>query len=156
MKLARGEILERVTSGVILQQVNAQGVMQSGFAKALREKWPVIWTDYSKRIKSHTADEGLAYMGRVIWSQVTPDLRVASIVGQQFYGRKEGHRYTSYDALDVGLLKIAEVLQTQKEFVVVHFPTIGCGLGGGRWEVVSEIIEHRLQPMKQLLWRQDD
>lgn len=143
MKLHTGQILEEVTSGLILQQVNAQGVMGSGFAKAIREKWPVVWEVYSNTVGPAYSQKnsGRDLLGKVIIVEVGPSLYIANIVGQQFFGR-ENKRYTSYDALDLGLAEIARLNNDDR--LEIHYPPIGCGLGGGKWPIVAQIIEEHL------------
>lgn len=150
-----------VKTGIIIQQVNAQGVMGSGVAKAIRDKWPVVWNEYSKVVRPNTIDMGKGYMGMMIPVQVSPDLFVCNIVGQQFYGRDSTKRYTSYDALDDGLKRVRAF--AQERFSIsqdmkwvsapeIHFPLIGCGLGGGDWAIVSAILDARLSGFKTHLW----
>ena len=141
----QGSILE-ATSGIIIQQVNAQGVMGSGVAKVLRDAYPQIWDDY-KAYFDIDEDERIHLMGTVIWSHVTPDLLVANIVGQLNYG-STGMRYTSYDALDEGLAVVAYYVANQN--IEVSHPMIGAGLGGGSWSIISAIIEHHLGPNTHL------
>lgn len=151
MKDRTGQILEEVTRGIIVQQVNAQGMMGSGIAKAIREKWPKVWDEYSFFIKPKQPDQGAGHMGKVIMVHVAENLYIANIVGQQFFGR-DGKRYTSYDALDVGLKQVAR--KARELNLPVHYPTIGCGLGGGNWTIVSSIIEANLVTIDHTLWRQ--
>jgi O-acetyl-ADP-ribose deacetylase (regulator of RNase III) len=148
MKLRHGNLVTGLHPGIkntcaIIQQVNAQGVMGSGIAKEIRETWPKVWDEYSATVgAAYTqGDSGLKHMGRVIITDVEPELMVISIVGQQFFGR-DGSRYTSYDALDKGFAEIADLLGGLD--VKFHHPFIGCGLGGGIWQVISSIIEEHL------------
>jgi O-acetyl-ADP-ribose deacetylase (regulator of RNase III) len=158
-----GNIVHEVTRGVILQQVNAQGVMGSGVAKDIRDKWPVVFEEYSKVLgPAYTQkDSGLHMLGKMIPVQVEKDLWVLNLVSQQFFGREKGRRYTSYDALDVALTRAAEWALSDAwgledtwyaQRLPIHFPAIGCGLGGGRWTVVESLIEHRLVGFKKTLW----
>lgn len=153
MKVSVGNILS-VTEGVILQQVNAIGFMNSGVAKAIREKYPVVYDEYSKivpQVLTNGARDGL--MGRVILTNVAPQLVVANIVGQKTchrYGDPDGVRYTSYDALDKAFTELASLLQGLP--VSLHLPLIGSGLGGGHWQVVKALIEHRLREFDKTLW----
>lgn len=158
-----GNIVQSVKHGVIIQQVNAQGVMRSGVAKDIREKWPAVWDEYTKFVgPAYTQkDSGLHLLGKIIPVQVDESLWVVNVIGQQFFGREEGRRYTSYDALDSAFTKVQEwALETAwsidsnwyTERLPIHFPLIGCGLGGGRWTVVSAIIEHRLPAFRKNLW----
>lgn len=150
-----GNMLEEVTSGCIIQQANAQGVMGSGIAWAIREKWPVVWTDYSSIVKQNpTFEESAALLGNVVISDVSDDLVVASIVGQQFYGKpvpQDPRRYTSYDAVDIALNKLAEHYRDSP--VVFHYPLLGSDRGGAHWPIVQEIIMHRLEGFEHHLWR---
>lgn len=152
MKSSRiGNPIEEVKRGIIVQQVNAQGVMGSGFAKAIREKWPQVFEVYARQVgpayTQHHSGAGL--MGQCYKVQVDDDLYVANIVGQQFFG-KLPKRYTSYDALDDGFRDVAEFASVT--CLDVHYPLIGCGLGGGDWSIVSAIIDTRLDTINHTLW----
>jgi len=140
MKILHGSDICSVQTGVIIHQCNAQGKMNSGVAKALRLKYPKIWESYSRVVDpSLSADHGSSFLGLTIAVKVAPELFIVNAVAQQFYG-KDGRKYTSYDALDRCLMQVSE--DFPDEFY--HLPMIGCGLGGGKWEVVQEIIKHRL------------
>lgn len=146
MKHVKGNVLDNVIQGVIVHQVNCQGVMGSGIAKEIRERWPVVFQQYQLRWKSERAadTQGASLLGQVQWVAVGQDLWVVNLFGQQFYGR-DGRRYTSYDALDDGFKTIAWMLRSKGfEPKDVHHPLVGCGLGGGKWPVVEAIIQSHL------------
>lgn len=156
-----GNIAEDVKYGIIVQQVNAQGVMGSGVAAALRAKYPKIWEEYSfhiphKQSPDAPADQGASFMGKVIFTRVdsgiTTDqmLVVASVVAQQFFGR-DGKKYTSYDALDTALAKVAAYARHAE--LPIHYPLIGAGLGGGNWSIISAIINANFDKMDHTLWK---
>lgn len=159
-----GNLLDHVKAGIIVQQVNAQGVMGSGIAKSIRDKWPVVWEEYSRVVRQSTIDMGAGYMGMIIPVEVEKNLWVVNIVGQQFYGREPGKRpggrYTSYDALDLGFQRLgAFALENMivedghyTGYPQIHFPLIGCGLGGGKWSVVQALIKDRLPGFHKFLW----
>ena len=151
-----GDLLEGVTRGIIVQQVNAQGVMGSGFAKAIRDRWPVVFDKYIAHVgPAYTQkDSGLHLLGQVISVEVGDDLIVANIVGQQFFGRKDGHRYTSYDALDSGFKCVYALAEATG--LPVHYPMIGAGLGGGNWSIISAIINANLDTIHHTLWVHPD
>jgi len=136
-----GNLLDEVTSGVILQVVNAQGAMNSGFAKQVRQKWPKVYSVYSDAIQPNLPDRGASWLGTVIPVGVQNGLFVANLVAQQFYG-SDGKRYLSYDALDTALKKVAELNALDK--LEIHHPMIGCGLAGGSWDVVQQLIKQHL------------
>lgn len=161
-----GNIVKEVTEGIIIQQVNAQGVMGSGVAKDIRDRYPVVFEEYSKVVKPNGLyDRGIEYMGMMIPVQVDTNLWVCNIVGQQFYGREPEKqwlgRYTSYDALQLGLRKVYQfalenfVLTDDLKWATrptIHYPLIGCGLGGGEWSIVKAIIDSELKGLKHHLW----
>ena len=153
MRYVIGNLVQEVKRGIIIQQVNAQGVMGSGIAKEIREKWPRVWDEYSKVVRPHTIDMGAAYLGMVIPVEVEEDLWVMNVVGQQFYGRDKNVCYTSYDALDKGFKRVKEIDQMIREnrdiALPIHLPKIGCGLGGGKWNVVSALIDNHFQWMEE-------
>jgi O-acetyl-ADP-ribose deacetylase (regulator of RNase III) len=148
MILRNGNVLREVKRGIILQQVNAQGMMGSGIAKEIRERWPQVWEDYAALLgPSYTQkDSGRGFLGRVIVTEVENELFIASIVGQQFFGRDK-KRYTSYDALDEGTKWLQDIVMNYP----VHHPLLGCGLGGGSWPIVAAIIADNLGD-KTTLW----
>jgi O-acetyl-ADP-ribose deacetylase (regulator of RNase III) len=141
MNHQRGNLLDEVKTGIILQQVNAQGVMGSGIAKDIREKWPKVWEVYSNTVTAGSSDYTAQSMGMVIPVLVEPGLFVVNLVAQQFYG-KDCKRYTSYDALDNCLREVAKLNKTDN--LPIHHPLLGCGLGGGDWDIVSAIVERHL------------
>lgn len=154
MTVLVGNILD-LTEGVIIQQVNAQGVMGSGIAKAIRDKWPVVWDEYTARIgPAYTQkNSGADLLGTVIITQVEPRVIIASMVGQQFFRKKndpEGRRYTSYDALDVAFTELAGLLRGLD--VQLHYPLLGSDRGGAHWPIVKSIIDHRLRGFNHQLW----
>lgn len=141
MKHQVGNLVQSVKSGLILQQVNCQGVMGSGIAKELRETYPVVWESY-RDLCDRAAPSTLLGSAQLV--QVTDTLYVANLFGQLHYGR-DGKRYTSYDALDKALESLGrQLVDADLPLIDIHHPLIGCGLGGGYWSVVSGIILARL------------
>jgi O-acetyl-ADP-ribose deacetylase (regulator of RNase III) len=145
-----GNMLDEVKQGIIVQQVNAQGVMGGGIAKSIRDKWPKNWDVYSAVVKPNQRDRGLAYLGMVIYCEVEPSLWIANIVGQQFYGRDPLIVYTSYEALAMGFNSVANVAMNND--LDVHYPLIGCGLANGDWNTVSRIAATQLVRLDHTLW----
>lgn len=155
MQVKIGDLLAEVKAGIICQSVNAQGKMGSGFAKAVIDRWPQVYDAYIERVgPAYTQkDSGAHLMGDVIPVEIKPDLFVLNIVGQQFFGR-DGRRYTSYDALANGFEQVR--IFAEETGLSVHYPLIGCGLGGGNWTIVSAIISANLDTINHSLWLQPD
>ena len=114
-----------VTKGVIVHGVNCQGVMGSGVALAIRNRWPSVYDCYERNSRL-----GEALLGSCHIIRVDEDLWVANCYTQVNYG-KDGGRYADVEALERSL-----------EFAFGHAasyglelqsPRIGAGLGGLDW-----------------------
>jgi O-acetyl-ADP-ribose deacetylase (regulator of RNase III) len=130
---------------VVVQGCNAQGAMNSGVAKLIRERCPKVFDEYSRVHKS----EGLA-MGQVIWVEESTRRVYANAITQQFYGREPNHRYASYDAIALAFEEINHIMGEMR----VAMPLIGAGLAQGDWQIISRIIEREcreVQPVVYLL-----
>jgi hypothetical protein len=143
MNYIKGDLVNSLLSGVILQQVNAQNAMGSGFAKAVFDRWPIVKTEFHRW--SNTFQRDVDRMGRIQPIQVERDIWVVNIIGQRYFGRDGDNRYTSYDALADGLTRVSDWMNnTTFTSADVHHPAMGCGLGGGSWPVVEAMIEHHI------------
>lgn len=130
----------------ICHQVNCQGVMGSGIAKQIRERWPGVYEGYKAWYDSCSADspDGQAYrwmMGTNLTVPVSATKFIVNMAAQARCGY-DGARYTSYDAFDRCLHDIKDSVPKRR---TIGFPkNIGCGLGGGNWKVISALIEEIL------------
>lgn len=140
------EIIQDITqveSGVIVHQVNCQGVMGSGLALQIARKWPEVYEGYKRVCGFEEKSEDL--LGRCYLKRVGDDLAVANLFAQDRYGRA-GKRYTSYDALDVAFWRLSNDLKVvSSEFPsseAVYVPyLLGSDRGGGDWSIVKAIIQ---------------
>lgn len=123
----KGNLLES-TETIIIHQVNCQGKMNSGVAKAIREAYPKVYTDYLG------LEVSSLLLGCVQYVEVD-NKTIVNLFGQDNYLPRTV-RNTSYDALEEGFRKIKRDLKGN-----LAIPKIGCGLGGGDWRIVSAIIE---------------
>ncbi len=126
---------------LICHQVNCQGVMGSGIAKQIREKFPCVYNIYMYKHKhegSHLGDISCANDG---------DLHIVNMYSQDNY-LPRGICHTDYNAFRTCLQKIKQVItydgehpNATKEWKIGFPDHIGCGLAGGNWEIVRKIIE---------------
>lgn len=154
MKIEHGNLLKEVTDGVIIHGVNAQGVMGSGFAKQVREIYPQVYTEYVRLLgKDQPLSERdrKAYLGFVQFVKPNKNLVVANAVVQHYYG-KDGAVYVSYDAIKEAFLEVRKTYWKLRKMTEIHYPKIGAGLGGGDWNVISDIINECLEGMDHTLW----
>lgn len=127
-----GNILD-VQEGIIVHQVNCRGVMNSGLAKQIRNKYPEVYVDY---IHKYTQEGWL--LGDVLLTCLNNKLSIASCAGQDNYGRSGV--FTDYSALRICLNKLALFKQSK-----IYIPyQMGCEVGGGNWDKVRLIIEEFL------------
>lgn len=125
---------------VIAHQVNCKGVMGAGLAKQIRSRYPDVYTSYKKACNTQTDLLGKVQL------VATPDCRVANLFSQSDYGT--GKYYTNYEALATCLTKLRyrmEVLGL-KDLGLPY--GLGCGLAGGNWKIVYEIIKDVFTPSK--------
>lgn len=130
--------LMHVTSGHIVHGCNAQGVMGSGVALAVKMTYPSVYAEYKALYDGSGLELGVAYP-----SLCNNNLFVWNAITQQSFG--SGKRETSYDAIQTCF---EDVNNTVKSFETikkeVHIPLIGAARGGGNWEIIREIIEQTM------------
>jgi O-acetyl-ADP-ribose deacetylase (regulator of RNase III) len=129
-----------VERGIICHQANCIGAMGAGLAKSIRDLWPHIYDDYYKAVKNQEFN-----MGDCRIAQAAPGVFVAHLAGQQGIGYRK--KQTDYHSLRKAFRNLRR--QINGSYVLLRMPIyipygIGCGLGGGDWEVVRKIIEEEL------------
>lgn len=137
----KGNITD-IDFGFIVHGVNCQGVMGSGVAKALKDKYPIVESEYKKYCDTYHI-ENPYLLGTVQYVKITPTLFVVNAFTQEFYGR-DGMKYVSYDAIEKCFKIIVERQGLTKLFLPISFPKIGAGLGGGDWKIIEAILEKTL------------
>ncbi len=116
---------------------NCKKSMGAGIAKQVRERYPnaykadqaTIWGDKNK-LGSFTF--GIEEDGVMVFNAYT----------QFDYSRT--HRCVDYGALEKAINKIAQtvkIITVTEGAAALAMPKIGCGLGGGDWNIVSGILE---------------
>lgn len=141
MQIIEQDILT-VKSGVIVQSCNCCGPM-GGLAGAIKRKWPIVEEAYLALLASKPKKENFLFLGDYQLIEVKYDqLFVCNVFGQLNISSTE--RQTEYCALNEGLRKFKEWWHVIScDSINVYFPYLfGCGLGGGSWEIVSNIIDY--------------
>jgi O-acetyl-ADP-ribose deacetylase (regulator of RNase III) len=123
----KGDLLN-VDGGVIVHGCNAQNVMGSGVALAIKRKYPLAFDVYVNAKNN--------YLGTYTSISVSDRLTIVNAITQEYYGNMHNVRYVSYDALANVMTHISK----QKHWTDLHIPKIGAGLGGGNWNIISSII----------------
>ncbi|TPG33395.1 macro domain-containing protein [Flavobacterium pectinovorum] len=120
---------------VIVHICNDIGGWGKGFVMAISKKWKKPENQYRQWFKSKDGFE----LGKVQFVQVEEDLWVANLIGQHKINKDEsGNAPIRYDAIEYGLKEVA--LFAKENNANIHMPRIGCGLAGGKWEMIEPII----------------
>mgnify|MGYP003397001782 CR=1 FL=1 len=121
------------------------GKMNSGVAKAIREKWPIVFTKYMELYNQNTKNGYNTLLGDIQiidLNDYKPDTWpknpvIINMFGQFDYGYN-GKRYTSYDAFWNCLGHIKETVPKGSK---IAFPyKIGSDRGGANWDVIYAMI----------------
>jgi len=129
----------------IVHGCNAQGVMGSGVAKIIKERYP----DAFRRYRSQYEKMCVLTLGDII---VVPceyageKKIIVNAITQEIFGR-DGRRFVSYDAVAESMSKINHMFDLYG-IEEVAMPKIGAGLANGKWEIIERIIETELTDVK--------
>jgi O-acetyl-ADP-ribose deacetylase (regulator of RNase III) len=132
--IINGDILE-ANKDIIGHQVNCKGVMGAGLAKKIKEKYPIVFTEYKKICDEHKGSNFC--LGNYQIVKVNSNKWIANLFGQYGYGRDK--QYTDYKALEDSLKGLYDVCKGYDKSLALPY-NIGCGLAGGEWDTVYEII----------------
>jgi O-acetyl-ADP-ribose deacetylase (regulator of RNase III) len=153
-----GDMFSSKEASVFVHQVNCQGVMGSGIARVIREKWPEVYHQYQTSVKTLSGN----CLGGCLVVDTKDGKRVANLFGQYYYrGFKPDEdylydefwkqpeitslgqpiRYTNYEAFYSGLVRLREYLQYDNPTTIAFPYNIGCDRGGGSWNIIDAMIK---------------
>ena len=135
IKYIDGNLLD-TTAPLIMHQVNCKGVMNSGVAKAIKEKWPSVFDEYKK---FHTALTTDVLLGTTQFVKIGADKYVANMFAQERYGYN-GLKYTSYDAIDKCLRSVARNAENGEINRVAMPYKMSSDRGGADWDVILALV----------------
>jgi len=126
----------------IMHQCNCQCVWGAGIAKQMKQMIPELYgVDLSS--KQMRPENKLGRFSAYSFNAPDGEFPVAvNLYGQLNYGRNK--RQTNYAALTTAVLDACAFLLDSADLtktVKVCCPKIGCGLAGGDWNIVKEILE---------------
>ena len=125
----KGDVLNS-DEEVVVHGCNCFKAMGAGIARQVREQCP----------NAYKADQD------TLWGDKTKlgSFTVAVDNGMMVFNAYTQYRYTrdkvdvDYDAVHSAL---TEICQNTPQYDVIAMPKIGCGLAGGDWKIVSQILE---------------
>lgn len=155
IKQIDGNLLDS-NAELIMHQVNCQGKMNSGVAKAIREKWPKVFTEYLKLVneKLYGSEKAFSLLGVVQPVTVSETQKVLNLFGQDKYGY-DGKQYTSYDAINTCFKKIAEYCAKNDYHTIAMPYHMCCDRGGANWDVIMELLKDAflIYPITIEIWK---
>jgi O-acetyl-ADP-ribose deacetylase (regulator of RNase III) len=128
---------DRRRPGVIAHVCNDSGGWGKGFVLAISRRWPEPEAAYRTWARGGQ-DFGL---GMVQLVQVEDQLCVANMVAQHGYVSRANPVAIRYDALAQCLSKLAGQIE---QGTLIHMPRIGCGLAGGKWDLIEPLLDEYL------------
>lgn len=138
IKHIRGSVFDTYAR-IIAHQVNCMGVMGSGVAAQVKERYPDAYQQY-RQLCELNRDDRISLLGMVQMVPVSKEnyngyqrIFVANMFGQYNYGRNNGVVYTDYQALDQCLHRLADYAKCVNGAIALPY-RIGCGRGNGDWE----------------------
>jgi O-acetyl-ADP-ribose deacetylase (regulator of RNase III) len=141
IKYIAGDATDPIGDGIklIVHVCNDIGAWGAGFVLAISKKWKGPEQEY-KRIPASKRK-----LGYVQYIPVASNIYVVNMIAQSNIKTNTfGVPPIRYEAVSVCLKKTAEFarsLNNGSNSVSIHMPRIGCGLAGGKWEIMEKIIE---------------
>ncbi|MCU0659852.1 MAG: macro domain-containing protein [Polyangiaceae bacterium] len=120
---------------------NDVGGWGAGFVVALSKRWPEPEVAFRRWYRERAGNDFA--LGAVQLVQVEAALWVANLVGQHGLRRSKGKPPVRYEAIHAGLAAVRD--HAQRLGATVHMPRIGCGLAGGRWELIEPLVAEELE-----------
>jgi O-acetyl-ADP-ribose deacetylase (regulator of RNase III) len=135
----KGNVLD-IKYGIIVHSCNDMSVMGSGVALEIKNRFPEVYDSYKALCLKYYINA----MGKTSFVEVDQHKIIVNGIGQHGYGR-DGKRYVDYEAITKIFEQVNEYAIDyyikHHIFLPICFPLIGCGFGGGKWEIISSIID---------------
>jgi O-acetyl-ADP-ribose deacetylase (regulator of RNase III) len=140
------------TVTVIVHVVNNIFVWGKGFVLSLDKHYPAIKLQYFEYQRTLRKAKAVDYLGDC---QLTYDVSlstpykttvVANLFAQHGIRSATNPRPLQYNALRTSLTNLKAELLRREDTFVIHMPRIGCGLAGGKWELVEPILMETVVP----------
>ena len=135
---ATNPIVRDNENSLIVHCCNTLGAWGAGFVVPLGRRYPKAKESYKEYIEKN----GRGLLGEVDEVKVADNIYVENLMGQSFlYKKPNGEIPCNYIAIETGFLNIIEKWLAKSENYSVHMPRIGCGLAGGDWKTIENIIQ---------------
>lgn len=149
----KGDVTQPILDRCVIAHVcNDIGVMGSGVAKAISDKWPDVRKGYldwfNLNQKSNLEYDQKFQLGNIQICVVdfegeNPLKVVVNMIAQHSIITRGEKKPIRYDALRLCLYQVYTFC-SQNNFTL-HMPMIGSGLAGGDWNIIEQIIKNEME-----------
>lgn len=149
IKEFKGDIFDYVQNGdYVIHQTNYFGVMGGGIALQIKHQFPNVFDEYAKLCATKTMEQLLGQAQLVKTTHANgAKFTICNCFGQGDYGRVVC--YTKYDALENAMILVNKAAPKDARILIPKF--IGCGLAGGDWNIVSDMIQKVFADREEVL-----
>lgn len=145
-----GDIFKQDDIGLIIHQANCHNVFGAGIAKTIKELYPeAYWADRTCGLRP------IDKLGSFTYADCL-DKIIVNMYSQKDFGNIQGRCYTQYDAMRRALKCIRGKFGDVPAHAVPY--KIGCGLAGGDWGIVQDILFdiYGASEIKLIICRKED
>jgi O-acetyl-ADP-ribose deacetylase (regulator of RNase III) len=146
IRVVEGDLFETNTK-VICHQVNCQGVMGSGVALLVKQKYPHVFEEYQMFCK-----ENKSLLGKVLPVKCNDGKIICNLFAQDRFGY-DGKCYTSYEALEECFNSLKNIVSKKDEISMPYL--MGCHRGGGDWDIVFKMISDCFETHNVILYKKN-
>ena len=131
VKMFDGNVFDS-NANIIAHQVNLHGIMGSGIAKTIKDKFPQAYSDYW-----NYCEQGEQKLGDMVLVKINKDFWIANMFTQdRGFGPTE--RRTDYVAIETAFKRL---MYLTPDSAVVAIPyKYGCGIANGDWDTVLKVL----------------
>jgi len=135
---------------LIVHVCNNMGAWGKGFVLALSRRWRLPEECFRKWSSVGVYNNILYTLGNSQLIQVESTIYVLNMIAQDGLYTRKGIIPLRYSYLQRCLETAA--VHAKQMHATVHMPRIGCGLAGGKWSIVEELIEYCLSGISVYVW----
>ena len=130
-----------ISTTIIIPHVcNNIGLFGAGFANAIRQKFPVVATNF-ELLGSKTKLGYVQYISVKKNQFNNNEMFFANMIAQNGIINKNNHRPLNYEALVKCMIDVRNFIRNSKQDnIEIHCPKFGSGLAGGNWVFINDLI----------------
>ena len=145
IKTVNGDLLDAKET-YLVHQVNCVGAMGRGLALSIRNKYPDVFRRYQQYCEEHRVKY---LLGRVLLIPTDDGKVICNVFAQNGYGTNQ--QQTDYAALSKALTSLEKIVPYNEAIAIPY--GMSCGLGGGSWEIVEQMIRDIFKKHKIVFYR---